>query len=126
MTDSRGEFGPDYATFKNEPLRKYEPNLETKGRGDYTDRSRSDRLEELQSRRKSANILTPSNSFQRGDKTSSPPDLDEIQLKTRMIEEKKRKIDMEIEKRIQEENERRRKLSSQVDYLQKLGEKNEE
>ncbi len=127
VPNTKGELVPDHATFGNDPSRKYNQDIVARGQADFTDRAkRDDRSEEPHSKRKSSNVITPTRNAQREERNSSPPDLDEIQLKTRIIEEKKRKIDMEIEKRIQEENERRRKLSSQEDYMQRIAEQNNE
>ena len=57
---------------------------------------------------------------------ASPKNLvekDEIHVQARLIEEKKKKIDREIEKRIQEEHERKRKLASQTENIRKAVEK---
>ena len=54
---------------------------------------------------------------------SEPLEKCDIHVRARLIEEKKKKIDREIEQRIQEEQERKRKINSQHESVRKIAEK---
>ena len=48
---------------------------------------------------------------------------EEIHRKARLLEEKKKNIDREIERRLQEESEKRKKFNAQFESMQKIVEK---
>ena len=114
----------EYATFRNEHLRGPYENPEIKLIPENPDRVRNYEVHRELDRRRQ--LTNPDE--QEGEERAGPPiivcDLDEIQMKARQIEEKKRKIDNEIEKRIFEENERRKR--AQYDNSQKPIEKHPE
>lgn len=115
-----GENHADYATFRNDPTGQSRPS------SDLSDKyRREDTYQDLQKRRESLNRATGEliRTDERLSMSPIPTDLDEIHIKARLIEEKKKKIDKEIEKRIQDENDRRKRLASQGENMRKSIEK---